>query len=147
MTGLLNKNLLALLALVMGLSFSTHARKQEKGQKAAAVEQSQRAENKLKTISGVVINQKNVKFAGTDEENLVVQVKTAQGEVLVVDLGDADEIISLEEGESKLEVEGAIGQIGSQPFMIAKRVKINGETAKILRTQDPFEKDRDAQAE
>lgn len=122
-------------------------KQKEEGQK-----QEQSAKSKdLKQVEGTVVQHKFVNVfkdkqameqaeksgnvdKASEKKMLVVMLQTAKGnERLMVDLGPMQEAPKIKDGETKLQVEGKMINIGSKELFVAKRAKIDGNMLKINR--------------
>lgn len=98
--------------------------------------EAQRRMQKLREVSGTIIETKTVEMRGTDQQNVVALIRTSRGDRrLIVDLGPAQQLeqAKLREGE-KIAVEGTVATIRDQQFLVASRVKANGQTIEVDRT-------------
>jgi hypothetical protein len=113
-------------------------------------EQSASQSQDMKQVEGTVIQHKFVnvfkdkkqmeeaqKSGSADSASkkmLVVMLKTAKGnDRLLVDLGEMQEAPKIKDGETKLQVEGKLIDVGTQKLFVAKRAKLDGSKIDIQR--------------
>lgn len=116
--------------------------KQEEQAKSA-----QASQKDLKQVEGTIVQHKFVnvfkdkkemeqaqKSGKSENKMLVVLLKTDKGnDRLVVDLGQMDKLPDIKDGESKLQVEGKLINVGKKDLFVAKRAKLNGNKIDIQR--------------
>lgn len=139
------KHFLSAIALSLVLapaSVVVAGEKQEEQAKSSQVSQKD-----LKQVEGTIIQHKFVnvftdkkemdkaqKSGKAEEKMLVVLLKTDKGnDRLVVDLGKMDKLPDIKDGESKLQVEGKLINVGKKDLFVAKRAKLNGNKIDIQR--------------
>lgn len=143
----------ALTMTTLGLSLfigqGALANEQQKEEK-----QEQQASSKssdLKQVEGTVVQHKMVNVfkdkqakeqaqksgnaeQAAEKQMLVVMLQTAKGnDRLVVDLGQVKDVPRIKNGETKLQVEGKMTNIGTEEVFIAKQAKIDGNKLEIKR--------------
>ena len=140
------KHLLSAIALSLVLapaSVVVAGEKQEEQQKKSA----QASQKDLKQVEGTILEHKFVnvfkdkkemeqaqKSGKAENQVLVVLLKTDKGnDRLVVDLGQMKKVPDIKNGESKLQVEGKLINVGNKDLFLAKRAKLNGNMIDIQR--------------
>lgn len=80
-----------------------------------------------KKITGTVKKTKHVGLRNSDQENLLVQLKTSQGR-RIVDLGNAEKLedVGIQKGDH-ISVWGKVKTIGDREVFMARKLKVNGE--------------------
>lgn len=69
-----------------------------------------------------------------EKQLLVVLLKTDKGnDRLIVDLGAVKDVPKIKDGESKLQVEGQLVEVGAKELFVAKRANLNGNDLEIKR--------------
>ncbi|MBC74578.1 MAG: hypothetical protein CME64_01040 [Halobacteriovoraceae bacterium] len=83
-------------------------------------------------FEGKVLKVKKVQFKDSDQENIVVLIKTPRGhKKMVVDLGDSERIQKRARMGTRLKVEGFLVRIEDKEFLMAKRVKVGNRIIKV----------------
>jgi hypothetical protein len=121
----------------------------EKQKEESKQEQTAQA-NDFKQVEGTVIKHKFVNVfkdkkqveeaqksgdtSKNEKQMLVVMLKTDKGnDRLVVDLGEMKEIPKIEDGKTKLQVEGKLIDIGNEKLFVARRAKLDGNKLEVQR--------------
>jgi hypothetical protein len=127
-------------------AFANEKQKEEEKKQEQAASPSQ----DLKQVEGTVIQhkfvnvfqdkkqmeeaQKSGKADNASKKMLVVMLKTAKGsDRLLVDLGEMQEAPKIKNGETKLQVEGKLIDVGTEKLFVAKRAKLDGSKIDIQR--------------
>lgn len=107
----------------------------------SAQRQDQRREG-MRQLSGTIVQTKEVqrKQGGA---NVVAQVETRAGDLVVVDLGDAERWRrrELQQGD-RVDVQGYPARLGNRLVLMADRVRLNGETYEVAKRKGQNRADR-----
>ena len=124
-------------------SFAGNDKQEEQAKKPSASV----TQKDLKQVEGTILQHKLVnvfkdknereaaeKSGKAEKQMLVVLLKTANGnDRLVVDLGEIKDMPKIKDGETQLQVEGKMVNIGDKNLFVAKRAKLNGSLIEIQR--------------
>lgn len=133
------------LTMVFGQGAFANEQKEEKQEQQATSKSKD-----LKQVEGTVVQHKFVNVfkdekamqeaeksgsaKAAEKKMLVVMLQTDKGnERLLVDLGEMKDAPKIKDGETKLQVEGKMINIGTREIFIAKRAKLNGNMMKLDR--------------
>lgn len=123
-------------------------KKQEEQATSASKSQKQNSQ-KTRKVTGVILKHKVVNIFPTqqaekeaqsgkkDQEGskaLVTMIKTDKGnERLMVDLGPVDQVPAIKDGETKIQAEGRLVQIGERQLFVASKAKLDEKMLSISR--------------
>lgn len=121
----------------------------DKKQEEQASTSSSKSAEKTRKFTGVILEHKVVNVFGSKQDadkaqkgekqepmnkTLVTLVKTDNGsERLIVDLGPVDKVPDIKNGETKLNAEGRLIQMGQRQLFVASKAKIGDKMINISR--------------
>lgn len=128
--------LIALTTLLSGLVGTADARTDRSDRQSIMQQGQPQRQSDFKKVTGTVKKMKNVELKGQGRENLVVQLRTKNGERKLIDLGDAEELedIDIQKGD-RISAWGRSVNIGDKHVFMAHKLRANGETIDIERQQ------------
>lgn len=126
--------LIALTVLLSGLVGTGDARTDRTDRQSVMPYGQQQRQSDFKKVTGTVKRMKHVELRGQGRENLVVQLRTKNGERTLVDLGDAEELedIDIQKGD-RISAWGRSVNIGDKHVFMAHKLRANGESFDIER--------------
>lgn len=139
--------LMALSLFVAAPATAGMDKKTDQGSGATSSNASKESQN-MKQVQGTILQHKFVNIFDSkkakddavkngktsDQKTLVILMKTDKGsERLIVDLGPMKDAPKIKDGETKLQVEGQMIEVGSKDLFVAKKAKIDGTQLNINR--------------